>query len=119
MTNQIDHQFTQQIQSILQTTQPTEFVERGKAQENSQPNQQTEKVLPKEDAQVMTESINQFLTSTDSQLRFVFHDQLNEYYVTIINSATNEVIKEVPSKKMLDIHAAMKEFVGLLLDRKI
>ena len=79
----------------------------------------TERTMPAEQAEIMVESMNNFLVSANSQLRFVFHDELNEYYVTIIDSNTDEVIREIPSKKLMDIHAAMLEFVGLLIDRKV
>ena len=52
-------------------------------------------------------------------MRFKLHDKLNEYYVTIVDMKTDEVVREIPSKKLLDIHAAMREFVGLLVDRKV
>ena len=64
-------------------------------------------------------NMNSFLMSADSKLKFEYHEELNEYYVTIINTETDEVIREIPSKKLMDIHAAMREFVGLLVDRKI
>lgn len=70
-------------------------------------------------AQTITESMNQFLQSADSHLKFIFHEELSEYYVTIVDSTTDEVIREIPSKKLMDVHAAMKEFVGLLVDHKI
>lgn len=75
--------------------------------------------LPLEKAKQLTESMNNFLESTNTQLRFKFHDQLHEYYVTIVDSKTDEIVREIPSKKLMDIHAAMREFVGLLIDRKI
>lgn len=75
--------------------------------------------MPVGQAKTMVESMNNFLLSANSELKFVLHDDLNEYYVTIINPETDEVIREVPSKKLMDIHAAMREFVGLLVDRKI
>lgn len=78
-----------------------------------------EEILPNEKAKSMVESMNKFLGSVQSQLKFQFHDELSEYYVTVVDSTTNEVIREIPSKKLLDIHAAMREFVGLLVDRKI
>lgn len=86
--------------------------------------QQTEqpvedKQLPIEKAQQMTDSMNKFLESTNTQLRFKLHNELNEYYVTIVDAKTDEVVREIPSKKLMDMHAAMKEFVGLLIDRKI
>lgn len=75
--------------------------------------------LPADKAKQMTDSMNTFLESANTQLRFKFHEKLNEYYVTIVDSKTDEVIREIPSKKLMDIHAAMREFVGLLVDRKI
>jgi flagellar protein FlaG len=78
-----------------------------------------EQQLPMDKAIQMTDSVNTFLETANTQLRFKFHEKLNEYYVTIVDSSTDEVIREIPSKKLLDIHAAMREFVGLLVDRKI
>lgn len=78
-----------------------------------------EETLPAEQAKSMVIDMNKFLGSANSQLKFQFHDELNEYYVTVVDNTTNEVIREIPSKKLLDIHAAMREFVGLFVDRKI
>lgn len=88
-------------------------------QEKVQQKADKEQQLPADKAKQMTDSMNTFLESANTQLRFKFHEKLNEYYVTIVDSKTDEVIREIPSKKLLDIHAAMREFVGLLVDRKI
>ena len=85
----------------------------------TQPTSSDEQEMPAKKAKGMIDSMNKFLVSADSKLKFEFHEELNEYYVTIIDSQTDEVIREIPSKKLLDIHAAMREFVGLLVDRKI
>lgn len=88
-------------------------------QEKVQQQSDKEQLLPMDKAKQMTDSMNKFLETANTQLRFKFHEKLNEYYVTIVDSTTDEVIREIPSKKLLDIHAAMREFVGLLIDRKI
>ena len=75
--------------------------------------------LSKGEAKEVTNGMNKFLESANVQLRFKFHEQLNEYYVTIVDPETEEVVREIPPKKLLDIHAAMKDFIGLLIDRKI
>jgi len=87
----------------------------GKVQQKTDNEQQ----LPVDKAKQMTDSMNKFLETANTQLRFKFHEKLNEYYVTVVDSTTDEVIREIPSKKLLDIHAEMREFVGLLVDRKI
>jgi flagellar protein FlaG len=88
-------------------------------QEKVQQKADNEQQLPADKAKQVTDSMNTFLESANTQLRFKFHEKLNEYYVTIVDSKTDEVIREIPSKKLMDIHAAMREFVGLLVDRKI
>lgn len=90
-----------------------------KVQVKSEQKSSNEDVMPKEKAKDMVDNMNKFLDSATSQLKFQFHEGLNEYYVTVIDSETDEVIREIPSKKLMDIHAAMREFVGLLVDRKI
>ncbi|MDQ0199562.1 flagellar protein FlaG [Neobacillus ginsengisoli] len=52
-------------------------------------------------------------------LEFKLHDKSGEYYVKMIDSKTNEVIREIPSKKMLDYFSEMKKFLGLLVDKNI
>lgn len=64
-------------------------------------------------------SMNDFLKASNSHLKFQFHEKLQEYYVTLIDDSTNEVIKEIPSKKLLDMYASMTEFLGHLVDRKV
>jgi len=75
--------------------------------------------LPVDQAKYMTESMNKFLEGSNSELRFEFHEKLNEYYVTIVDPKTHVVIKEIPSKKLMDAHAAMREFNGLFVNHKI
>ncbi|WP_153720649.1 flagellar protein FlaG [Sporosarcina cascadiensis] len=84
-----------------------------------QPSPEERKELTKSEAKKLTEGMNKFLESVSTQLRFKFHDKLNEYYVAIVDSETDEVVREIPPKKLMDMYASMKEFVGLLIDRKI
>lgn len=73
----------------------------------------------KGDVQEVVEGLNKFLKPSLSSLKFEFHEGLNEYYITIIDEETKEVIKEIPPKKLLDLYQAMAEYVGLMVDKKI
>lgn len=64
-------------------------------------------------------SMNKFLQASHTSLKFELHEELNEYYVTLVDDVTQEVVKEIPSKKLLDVYAAMTEFLGLMVDKKI
>ena len=112
---------TPQAGVVADSVASTKDVEMVSEMQAIRDNQQAveQQVLPLEKAKQLTESMNNFLESTNTQLRFKFHDQLHEYYVTIVNSKTDEVVREIPSKKLMDMHAAMREFLGLLIDRKI
>jgi flagellar protein FlaG len=67
----------------------------------------------------IVDGMNDFLTPMNVSVRFELHDKLKEYYVKVVDAATDEVIREIPSKKFLDMYAAMTEYMGLFVDKKI
>lgn len=73
----------------------------------------------KEKVKTMIDDINKLLDQNQTSIKFEFHEKLEEYYVTVIDDVTHEVVKEIPSRKVLDMYAAMTEFLGLLVDKKI
>lgn len=64
------------------------------------------------------DGMNEFLEPTTTAVKFQFHEKLNEYYVQIVDSKTDEVLKEIPNKKFLDMYASMTELMGLIVDEK-
>ena len=104
----------------------------GKLEETALTSQTTEKLgtkdqamkvhssLSKEDLTNVVNGMNEFLkASPQTHLKFEFHDQLNEYYVTLVDEVTNEVVREILPKKLLDMFAAMTEYIGIMVDKKI
>ncbi|WP_083496962.1 flagellar protein FlaG [Brevibacillus choshinensis] len=79
---------------------------------------QGEKKLSKEDMERQVESLNKFMLSSSTHLKFTLHEKLNEYYVQIVSDTDNTVVREIPSKKMMDMVAQMHEMIGLLVDEK-
>jgi flagellar protein FlaG len=75
--------------------------------------------IPKEKLEEVVKGLNEFLQPSHTSIKFELHDELKEYYVQIIDERTDEVIREIPPKKLLDMYAAMMEFVGLIVDKKI
>ncbi|KMK77433.1 flagellar protein FlaG [Alkalihalobacillus pseudalcaliphilus] len=63
--------------------------------------------------------LNKITDSMNASVRFALHEDLDEYYVEIVDRVTNEVIKEVPPKKLLDIYAAFRDTISLFFDKKI
>lgn len=75
--------------------------------------------IKKEDVEDAVEKINEFIDPLQTNLRFVYHEDLNEYYVTVVNPITDEVVREIPPKKILDMYAAMNNVVGIVVDESI
>ncbi|QHJ69582.1 flagellar protein FlaG [Planococcus halotolerans] len=74
--------------------------------------------ITKEMVQNQIEGMNEFLEPTTTAVKFLLHEDLNEYYVQVINPLTDEVLKEIPNKKFLDMYASMTELMGLIVDEK-
>lgn len=74
--------------------------------------------LSEKQVQDAVDSTNKELTKLETNLRFSVHKKTRQIVVKIIDTNTQEVIKEVPSEKILDMVASMMERAGLILDRK-
>ena len=61
---------------------------------------------------------NKQMIAREVSIQFEAHDVMNEMIVRIIDKSTKEVIREIPSKKILDMVANMLEMAGLLVDEK-
>ena len=62
--------------------------------------------------------INKRIRPTHTQCEFKFHEKTNRISITVRDSETNEVIKEIPPEKTLDMIAKTLELAGLLVDEK-
>lgn len=65
------------------------------------------------------EKANQTLRGVNTNFEFTIHEQTKEIMVKVINSETNEVIREIPPEKILDLVAKMWELAGILVDERI
>lgn len=99
----------------LKTSTPTVEKTQRQVEKVQIENMQTKK----QDVKDTVEKINEFIDPLQTNLRFVYHEDLNEYYVTVINPVTDEVVREIPPKKILDMYAAMNNIVGIVVDESI
>ncbi|MFE8696515.1 flagellar protein FlaG [Cytobacillus sp. FJAT-53684] len=116
--NVASHRFSSQQQTELQKLIRGDQVNEVMKQPLDSPSEQQKPINPKEIENIVN-GINEFLQPSHTSLKFEFHDELKEYYVAVVDDQTKEVVKEIPPKKLLDFYAAMTEFVGLMIDKKI
>ncbi|RKD32338.1 flagellar biosynthesis protein FlaG [Thermohalobacter berrensis] len=65
------------------------------------------------------EKANESVKIYDRRLEFSIHEKTKEIIVKVIDTNTDEVIREIPPKKILDMVAKMWELAGILVDEKV
>jgi flagellar protein FlaG len=97
----------------------TKEIERTNRVQDKQQESLPQEPVTKEKVEEVVKGMNEFLEASNTSIQFEFHEKLKEYYVTIVDNKTSEVVREIPAKKMLDMYAAMTEYIGLMVDKKI
>lgn len=77
------------------------------------------KELTKDDVEHIVKGMNEFLKPHFTSLNFKMHEDLDRYYVEVIDKDTKKVIREIPDKELLDMYAKMTDFLGLFIDKKL
>ncbi len=112
----------QKISNVQKVDIQTKEKENDKKQDKNLNALEVEKESAKFTMEDLTKTIkgmNDFLKPANTSLHFQLHQQLDKYYVQLVDKETEEVIKEIPSEKLLDLYANMLESIGLLVDQKI
>ncbi|NLY86102.1 MAG: flagellar protein FlaG [Tissierellia bacterium] len=78
-----------------------------------------EKRITEEEAIRLIEKANKEFIVYDRRFEFSIHETTKQIMVKIIDVNTEEVIRELPPEKILDIVAAIWEVAGIIVDRKI
>lgn len=55
----------------------------------------------------------------NSEAKFGIHEATNRVMITLVDKDTQEVIKEIPPEKTLDMLAKCMEMAGVLVDQKL
>lgn len=66
--------------------------------------------------QTAVNKLNEFMEYSQKDSKFIFHKDLKRYYVEIVDSQTQKVIKEIPPKALLDAYYEMQKLVGKIFD---
>ncbi|WP_068986488.1 flagellar protein FlaG [Lysinibacillus xylanilyticus] len=81
--------------------------------------QTEEQSVSKEKLKQAVDTVNEFLQINHSSSKFVFHDGLERYFVQVVDAETEEVVKEIPPRKLLDAFYEMQKLLGMIVDEKI
>ena len=71
-----------------------------------------------EELEKSIEKANQFLLGLNIQFDFKIHEGTGRTVVRLVDKQTEEVVKEIPPEKMLDVIAGIWDMAGIVIDRK-
>lgn len=66
----------------------------------------------------LIERANKALSGGNRSFEFSIHEATKEIVVKVIDKDTNEVIREIPNEKILDMVAKMWELSGIFVDER-
>ena len=78
-----------------------------------------DKKISEEELISAIESANKSVNVYDRKLEFSIHEKTKEIMVKVIDTNTDEVIRELPPEKVLDMVARLWELAGILVDKKV
>lgn len=64
------------------------------------------------------EETNQMIFKDDRRFEFKIHEGTRRLMVKLIDKETDEIIKEIPPEKILDLVASIWDLVGILVDER-
>lgn len=102
---------------------------KGNSNNNGQPGQQQDRGAVQTDQEVapdkikaavddLNKTVKQASPMHHTQLSFKYHEDTNRISITVTDSDTDEVIREIPPEKTLDMLAMAWEMAGLLVDER-
>ena len=66
--------------------------------------------------QTAVNKLNEFMEYSQRNSKFIFHEDLERYYVEVVDAQSQEIIKEVPPKELLDAYYEMQKLAGKIFD---
>lgn len=78
-----------------------------------------ERIIPEEQLIHAVDKANKSFQPFDRRFEISVHEKTKSIMVKVINSANDEVIREIPPEKVLDMVAYMLEFAGIIVDERV
>lgn len=85
--------------------------------------QGAQKKIDLEEVTIATDVLNKAMKISNHHLEFTLHEKSGRYLVKVVDSESQEVIREIPPEDALDYAAKVRdmlnEMIGLMVDEKI
>lgn len=94
------------------------FVSRSEFKEVQLQYDEAEEDIAGEQLENAVNKVNNHLLGINAQFQYRIHEGTERVMVKLVDMETNDVIKEIPPEKMLDIVAEIWKRVGLVIDHQ-
>lgn len=84
--------------------------------ENSETDHSVQSQSVNMDVEGVVKNLNSIAKNFNEKVQFSFHDKTNRVIIKVINSDTNEVIREIPAKYSMKLLEHFQEYLGLFVD---
>lgn len=64
----------------------------------------------------VVKNLNSIAKNFNEKVQFSFHEKTNRIIIKVINSDTNEVVREIPAKYSIKLLEHLQEYMGLFVD---
>lgn len=64
------------------------------------------------------DKVNKVMVGSQRELKYSVHEKTKEIIVKVINTDTGDVVREIPSEKILNLVARLQELVGIFVNEK-
>ncbi|MBD3823014.1 MAG: flagellar protein FlaG [Epsilonproteobacteria bacterium] len=78
----------------------------------------SQKINSKEQVQDLVDQLNKALSPMSTSLKFGFDNRDEVFFVSVIESDTNKIIRRWPAEKAMEFLPKMQEVTGILFDSK-
>ena len=78
-----------------------------------------DKALPAEEVEVAVEEMNAFVQSMQRNLSFTVDEQLGQAIISVKDTETDEVIRQIPSEELVVLRKKMDDVAGILFEAKV
>lgn len=75
--------------------------------------------VDKSNLRKQTDKLNQVMDLFNYSIRFTLDDESKRMVVKVVNSETDEIIRQIPPKEMLQLMHRLDQVVGVILDEKV
>lgn len=64
------------------------------------------------------EQANKALEGSGRHFKYEIHEPTNQVVISVVDNKTNEVMTEIPARKLLDVVSKLMELAGLFIDER-